>query len=425
MTEERTALQLVHLLGFATGALFFLYAWIMRVAPSVMVDEMMRDLAVGAALIGNLSAFYFYGYAGMQVPVGLLIDRFGARRLMAVAGLVCSLGCVVFATSANFWGVAGGRFLIGASAAFSFVGAMSVAALWFPPRRFALLSGLAMLLGMAGGVLGQAPLRLLVDASDWRSASLWLACGGVAVALASLTFVRDRLRPAATSPRLFGGLTQVAGNPQTWIISLAGLGTTAPLLGFAGLWGVPYLVTAYGLERTAAASITSMMFVGWGIGAPLMGWFSDYVGRRRPVFIAGLALCMVSLAALLYLPDLPVPGLMALCLACGFGGSSQIVGFATAREANPVRFSATTLGLVNGMVTGAGALYQPLVGWLLDLAWNGQLVAGVRAYDAATYRTALSVLVAGSALGCLATLLIRETHCQPVETAKPAEPATA
>ena len=421
-------MSILHLLGFATGALFFLYAWIMRVAPSVMVDEMMRDLGVGAALIGNLSAFYFYGYAGMQVPVGLLIDRYGARRLMAVAGLACALGCVVFAMSANFWGVAAGRFLIGASAAFSLVGAMSVAALWFPARRFALLSGLAMMLGMAGGVLGQAPLRLLVDATDWRSASLWLACGGFFVALMAWAFVRDRPQPAkepgAARPKMLGGLGQVAGNSQTWIISIAGLGTTAPLLGFAGLWGVPYLVTAYGLERAAAASITSMMFIGWGLGAPLMGWFSDYVGRRRPVFIAGLALCTGSLAALLYFPDLPVAGLMALCFACGFGGSSQIVGFATAREANPARFSATTLGLVNGMVTGAGALYQPLVGWLLDLAWNGQMAARARIYDAAAYRSALTVLVAGSLLGCLCTLLIRETRCRPAEDCQ-ANPATA
>ena len=224
---------------------------------------------------------------------------------------------------------------------------------------------------------------------------------------------------------MLGGLAEVARNRQTWIISVAGLGTTAPLLGFAGLWGVPYLVAAYGLERTAAASITSMMFIGWGIGAPLMGWFSDFIGRRRPVFIAGLALCAVSLAAILYLPDLPVAALMALCLACGFGGASQIVGFATAREANPAHLSATTLGLVNGMVTGGGALYQPLVGWLLDLAWNGRMVAGARAYDAATYRTALSVLVAGSALGCLCTLLIRETHCRQVQAARLQDPVTA
>ncbi len=405
---------MLHLLGFATGALFFLYAWILRVAPSVMVDDMMRDLGIGAALIGNLSAFYFYGYAGMQVPVGLLIDRFGARRLMALAGCVCAAGCVVFGMSTSFWGVAAGRFLIGASAAFSLVGAMSVAGQWFPPKRFAVLSGIAMLLGMSGGVLGQAPLRVLVDRTDWRMATLWLASGGLLIAAASWAFVRDRPHADKARGHMLGGLGQVARNPQTWIIAVAGLGTTAPLLGFAGLWGVPYLVTAYGLDRTAAASITSMLFIGWGLGAPLIGWFSDYIGHRRPVFIAGMALCTASLMGLLYIPALPVPALIALSLATGFGGSAQIVGFATAREHNPIRLSATTIGLVNGMVTGGGALYQPLVGWCLDLAWNGQMASGVRVYDASAYRSALSVLVAGALIGLLCTLLIRETHCRQV-----------
>jgi MFS family permease len=382
-----------------------------------MIDEMMRELAIGAALIGNLSAFYFYTYAGLQVPVGLLIDRFGARRLMALAGLGCTLGCIVFAMSTGFWGIAVGRLLIGASAAFSFVSAMSVAGLWFPARRFALLSGLAMALGMLGGVLGQAPLRILVDAVDWRMATAWLALGGLAISALAIGTVRDRAEAMRPSGKLLAGLGVVARNPQTWIIAVAGLGTTAPLLGFAGLWGVPFFSAAYGLDRTAAASITSMMFIGWAIGAPVMGWLSDRIGRRKPPFIAGLALCAVSLAAVIHAPDLPLWGLMMLCLACGFGGSSQIVGFATAREHNPLGMSGTALGLVNGMVTGAGALYQPLVGWALDRTWTGTMVAGARVYDAASFRLALSVLIAGTFIGFLCTLAIRETHCRQVAVA--------
>ena len=135
--------------AWATGALFFFYAWIMRVAPSVMIDELMRDFAVGAAAIGNLSAFYFYGYAGMQIPVGLLMDRFGPRRLMTLAAAGCAVGCVMFALAPALWALSLGRFIIGATAAFSLVGAMVVAGEWFPPARFALLSGLAMMMGMA------------------------------------------------------------------------------------------------------------------------------------------------------------------------------------------------------------------------------------------------------------------------------------
>jgi len=413
--KDPLPLPILHFLGWSTGALFFFYAWVLRVAPSVMIDEMMRDLSVGGAVIGNLSAVYFFGYAGMQVPVGLLIDRFGPRRLMTAAALVCAGGCVIFAASSGITGVAAGRFLIGASAAFSLVGAMSIAVLWFPARRFALLSGLAMMLGMAGGVVGQAPLRLAVAALDWRGAVLALAAGGILLAIAAWATVRDRPKERGSSGQMLAGLGRVAGNRQTWLIAVAGLGTTGPLLGFAGLWGVPYFVATLGIDRAAAASITSMVFVGWGIGAPLVGWASDRIGRRRSPFILGLVICTVAMSAILAFPGLPIPVLMALCFACGFGGSSQIAGFAAAREHNPAAFSGTALGIVNGIVTGAGALFQPLLGWLLDLNWQGRLVDGARVYDLAAYRIAFIAIIIGCVIGLLCTLALRETYCKPLE----------
>src|SRR5439155_10942343 len=104
--------RLLPLLGWLTGALFFFYAWVLRVAPSVMVEELMRDFAVGAAVLGNLSAAYFYGYAGMQIPVGVLLDRFGPRRLITIAALCCAAGSVLFATGTTLAVVTAGRFLI-------------------------------------------------------------------------------------------------------------------------------------------------------------------------------------------------------------------------------------------------------------------------------------------------------------------------
>lgn len=397
--------------GWATGAMFFFYAWILRVAPSVMIDELMRDFQIGAGAIGGLSAFYFYGYAGMQVPVGLLIDRFGPRRLMSVAALVCAAGCVVFALAPALWALSLGRFLIGASAAFSLVGAMAVAGQWFPSTRFALLSGLAMMLGMAGGVFGQAPLRLLVERLDWRQASLALSLGGILIAIAAWICVRDRNRGNGAA-QVFAGAGQVVRNRQTWLIAIAGLGTTGPLLGFAGLWGVPYLVATQGLDRAGAAGITSVLFIGWGVGAPILGWLSDRVGRRKPPFLAGLALCAASMAGLAWWPAAPLPVVTALCFLCGFGGAAQIVGFAAVRELNPEGASGTAIGLVNGMVTGAGALYQPLLGLLLDLAWTGETAGGARLYGAGAYSTAFSVLVAGAVVGTVCVAMMRETWCR-------------
>jgi len=177
--------------AFALAAGFFGHEFVQRVSPSVVVGELMAEFAVGAAVFGSLTAFYFYAYAGMQIPVGMLMDRFGPRRLMALAGVGCAVGCVLFALAPTLWALSLGRFLVGATSAFGLIGAMTVAGQWFPPSRFALLSGLAMMLGMAGGMFGQAPLRLLVERLDWRPASLALAGGGVVLALAaiwSLTF---------------------------------------------------------------------------------------------------------------------------------------------------------------------------------------------------------------------------------------------
>jgi MFS family permease len=405
--------RLLPLLGWLTGAVFFFYAWVLRVAPSVMVEELMRDLAVGAAVLGHLSGVYYYGYAGMQIPVGVLLDRFGPRRLMALAGLVCAAGCVLFATGASLAAVTAGRFLIGASAAFSLVGAMAVAGQWFPANRFAILSGGAMALGMAGGVFGQAPLRLAVEASDWRTTTLLLAGGGVALATAAWATVRDRWRGRGGVAGALRGLGIVVRHPQTWLIALAGLGTAGPLLGFAGLWGVPFLEAAYGVSRTSAATVTSMLFVGWGAGAPLFGWLSDRIGRRKAPFLAGLALETVALAAIIWVAGLPMVALGGLSFLIGFFGSVQIVGFALVRENHPAGVSGTAIGFVNGMVTGAGALFQPLVGFLLDLTWTGQTALGARVYEPEAYRLALTSLIGCCLGGVLCVLAVRETFCRP------------
>ncbi len=399
---------LLPLLGWLVGSLFFFYAWILRVSPSVMVEELMRDFAVGGAVVGNLSALYFYGYAGMQIPVGLLLDRFGPRRLMTVAACVVAVACLMFAWSDGLVGASVARFLIGAGCAFSLVGAMAVAGQWFPRERFALLAGLAMMFGMAGGVFGQAPLRVAVDATDWRTTMATVGVIGFGLMLAAWVFVRDRRRGSGGVGAVFKGLRRVAANRETWLNAVAGLGSTGPLLAFAGLWGVPYLQAVHEIDRVTAGTVTSVTFIGWGVGAPLIGWLSDRIGKRRSPLIAGMVLSALSLVAILYLPGIPLWGVGALCFGIGFGGSAQIVCFALVREHNPPQYSGTAIGMVNALVTGAGALFQPTIGWLLDLGWDGSLVDGARVYAVGAYNLAFGVLVVGCIVGILCAVAVRE-----------------
>ena len=267
-TKQTEQWPVLPLLAWGTGALFFFYAWVLRVSPSVMVSELMSEFAVGGAILGNLSAFYFYGYSTMQVPVGVLMDRFGPRRLLTLSALACTVGCLMFAGSTDALSASLSRLVIGAGAAFGLVGAMTIAGHWFPTHRFALLSGLALMMGMIGGVFGQAPARLSVEAFGWRETMMMFSAGGIVLAIAAWSFVRDKpIARGVHQQSVWTSLGLVFGNRQVWLNAIAGIGTTAPLLGFAGLWGVPYFEARYDIDRAAAAGMTSMMLIGLAIGS--------------------------------------------------------------------------------------------------------------------------------------------------------------
>jgi len=223
------------LLAWALASLFFCYGFVQRVSPSVMVAELMRDFSAGATILGNLSAFYFYAYAALQIPVGLLMDRIGPRRLMTGAVAVAAAGSVLFASSEAITGAYLGRLLIGAGAAFSWVGVLTVLIQWFPAHRFALFTGMAQAVGMAGAIFGQAPLALSVEQIGWRSTLIVVAAIGFALAIGTWLVVRDKPHEAASSVGIGASLKVLLRNRETWLNAIFGLSMTAPILAF----GVP------------------------------------------------------------------------------------------------------------------------------------------------------------------------------------------
>jgi MFS family permease len=253
-----------------------------------------------------------------------------------------------------------------------------------------------------------------VETNGWRPTVAMMAIGGVVIALMAILFVRDRTQGSGGLGSVLGGLGNVMRNRQTWLISLAGLGANGTLLGFGGLWGVPFMGAAHGLEPATAAFVTSLLIAGWGCGAPFFGWLSGAMGLRRVPFLIGYAITLPSFLMLVYGPSLPTEAVAALTFLAGFGGSAQIVCFATVREVNPPALAGTAIGVVNAFVTGTGAVYQPMIGWLLDKSWSGTLIAGARIYTAADYRVAFSVLVCGLLIGLVCALAMKETRCKPL-----------
>ncbi len=412
-------------LGYVSWGLavaFFFYAWVLRVAPSVMVEQLMRDFAVSGAVLGNLSAIYFYLYAVLQMPVGMAHDRWGPRRVLSLATLLAGAGALIFAVAPTVEFAYLGRALVGAGAAFGFVGSMVIASAWFPPRRFALLAGLALAFGFLGGIGGQAPLAILVDLLGWRSCMLLLAVAAVGLSLAIWLLARDRpegnltpgSRGSAGYASILAALWRVARQPQTVATALfAGL-LAAPTLAFGALWGVPYAMMAYGIGRPAAAFTMSFILLGWVAGSPFWGWLSDRLGLRKPPLIVAAVLSTVTLALALYLPDLSLEMFRVLLFLNGVGAAGMSVSFALAREQNAQSGTGAALGIVNMAAVAGGAIFQPIIGLLLDMQWDGASADGARLYSLAAYRSAFLVLPGLCALAAAATLVIRETRCQPV-----------
>jgi MFS family permease len=398
--------------GWLFCAIFFFYAFILRVAPAVMVDDLMREFSVGAAILGNLSAVYLYIYAGLQIPVGLFIDRHGLKNLIAVACAVTGIGAVVFAYAESVQMAYLGRFLIGAGAAFSFVGALNMAARWFP-NRFAVLGGWAQMLGSAGGFAGQAPLGLAITTFGWRSTNIGLGIAGLVLAALLFLTVRDPVQARRTvSVSTWSALKIVASNRQTWLASIGAGGLTGTLLAFGGLWGVPFLMTARGLDKPSAAGLISFCFIGWAIAAPLLGWASDRLGKRRPLVIAGASIATVSTACLIAWPNMPEIILVVLLVAQGGFSASMILCFAVAKESNAPELSGASLGLINTFAVGGGAVLQPVVGLVLDGRWDGAKLEGVPVYALGDYQVGLAILPICCAVSLFAAILMAEPKRQ-------------
>ncbi len=411
------------------AALFYCYGFFQRVAPSVMVPDLMAEFGVSAAVLGNLSAFYFYAYAGLQLPIGVMFDHWGARRMLALAALLCGLGSLLFSMAGGMTGAYAGRLLIGAGAGFTWIGTLQLAARWLPPNRFAMVTGMTLMLGMAGAIGGQAPLAAVVELSGWRGTMLWAA--GFALLLAVLIWLIIRDRPPEAEPAgppagaaeraatgLLRGLAGTMANRQSWFVALYGGGLTATMLSFAGLWGVPYMVQAYDISRPAAAASTSLLLVGWGIGGPLMGWLSDHLKRRKPLMVLGSMVALATFSALIYAPGLSLNGARALLFCNGLFSGSMVLCFATGREHNRPETAGATLGFINTFVMASGAIFQPLIGWLLDLGWDGTIEAGVRIYSVPTYQTAFLTIIISAAVALLMGLAMGETHCRNVAANK-------
>lgn len=401
------------------SALFMFYKYALEVSPSVMNATLMKAFNINGAALGNLTACYFYAYLILQIPAGLLLDKFGPRRVATVAIFLCACGTLIFAKAETILLAGVGRFITGVGAAFAVVNCFKLIANWFPLKRFAFMSGLMMTVAMFGAVGGQAPLSAFIQAQDWRYALELIGIVGVALSVIFWIIVRDRapdhkverhIVPQKIS--LWVTLKTIFKCPQSWWLSVYSGFAFAPVMIFGGLWGVAFINEAFGISHNMAAQSVSMIFIGFAVGAPVFGWFSDWLKRRRIVMFWGTLIALLSLSAVIYLPTLSIFMLTFLLFLFGFSISSFLLCFTMIREIHLPIFAATAIGFMNAFDAFFGAFSDPLTGKFLDLGWDGRIVEGARVFSVANYKLAFITLPVYLIISLLTLARIKETHCK-------------
>lgn len=412
---------------WGTAAVFYLAVFFLRAAPAVMTAELMRDFHIGAASLGNLSAFYFYFYVAMQIPIGTLTGSWGPRKLLVCGALLAAAGQFLFGTTDHIAIACAGRAIIGGSTAVGWLVTLRLAAHWFPENRFGMVSGLGLLFGNLGALFAQVPLRIAVEHFGWRGTAIGSAGMIFGLGVLAWILVRDdpgqrnlqsyappalRNQEKATLKGVLGSMRSVFSYRNTWLILIAQGGMVGPIMTFTGLWGPPFLKARFGLDTKAAATICSIMIVCWAAASPVFGGFSDRLGKRKLPYLAGSLICAMGWIAMFYLNGLPLTAFTAIAAVTSFATGCVIIAFAYGRESVPTQHMGIATATTNiGNMLG-NVILQPGIGLLLDRNWSGAMVHGSRIYSAAAYQAGFIPVVAWALISSLAILLTSETNCR-------------
>ena len=409
---------------FSILAIGYAIVYFHRVAPAVVAPELSESFAIKGEALAVLTSAYFYPYALMQIPSGLLSDSLGPKKTVTLFTLIAALGAILFGLSPTFSTAIIGRAMIGLGAAVLFIPTLKILANWFEEEKFATATGFLMAIGGIGWLSAATPLALLTLWVGWRTTFIIMGCLGLVLAVLTYSIVKDRpshiLNPGNLHSKtsnmsssgekqlsLFMGVKIVLSEKKFWPLAIWFFCTGAILFGFGGLWAGPYLTQVYNLSKTQTGNILTMIGVGMIGGSPLLGYLSEKVFRaRKPVLLISSSIITgVWVLMIFWIDQLSIASLYGLFILLGIFASGIVsVGFAAAKELFPLQIAGTSTGITNLFPFAGGALFQPLVGSVLDYSARLGIMNPTEAY-----RISFLGFLAAAILALVSVLFLRET----------------
>ncbi len=422
----------------------FVVGYFHRIAPGAIALDIMSTFHTTGAALGLLSSIYFYVYALMQIPSGILSDTLGPRRTITTGALIMGGGSILFGLSGSLASCCLGRLFVGLGVSVFMVNIMRICVEWYRADEMAVMNGWTTALGGLGGLFATAPLAALSAAIGWRTGFVSIGVFSIFLGVLCWVVVRDRpgdcglpalrradapaggpgladaCRPAFAGaaggrPDILKGIVAVLRNPRTWPPFTGFMTFYSTLMAFGGLWGVPYLTHVYGIPTQEAARYVMVVSVGVVVGCPVVGFMSDRVLKRRRLPYICCASLYAAVWAVICFSGGGRPSLSwmyPLCFAMGFFCAGFPLSIVVAKEVNPLSLSGIAMGNNNTSGFLGSAVLQVVLGKVLDMKWDGTLLAGARVYSQQAYRTAFLVCFGVSLLGLLASLCLTETRCR-------------
>lgn len=409
---------------FFAGILYYCFAYLLRVYPSIMEPQLLSHFNITAGSFGVLTSFYYFAYAPMQLPVGVSVDKIGPRRSLIVACFICLSGALLFAETNIFAIALFGRFLVGFGAAFAYVTALKLATIWLPQRFFATATGIVTGSGMIAAIFTDIFLTHIVEVDNYRRALNFPIIVGIGLLVLIITLIRDKPKQSFENEipqdedkvsvisykKLGEYLLLIIKNPQMWIIGAVGSLLYLPSSVFLDVWAIPYLEQAHHFTPENAAFGVSIMLIGWICSSFATGALSDLLGNRKtPLVIATFSAASIG-AFIFYVPNIPEMALFMLLFLFGIFCGPHPLCFTLSKENYSQKISGTAIAFANFVIMMGGFLFQPIIGKLLDLVWNGTFQAGIRVYTNSNYKFALSIVPIGLLIAGILSLCIKETY---------------
>lgn len=363
---------------WALSVCFVIFQFLLQLSAGIMISQVTQSFQLTPLGVGFLASAFYLVYVTLQTPAGMLVDRMGPRRLLAGGGLVCGLGCLLFAMSNSFLTAFIGRLLMGGGSSFAFVSSLYIASTWFAPGRFALLLGLAETMGMLGSLIGNVYFAHLLQSIPWRNFMFCNTAIACFLGIGCWIVIRDNTHPSTDTTHTIRAFCK----DVAWLMKHLGLFFNGLYTGlifsvvsvFATLWAIPYLVLSQQISTPMATFEGALVLVGLAITCPIMGWIYPKLTKKNTFLAISAVLSAILCAWLIFFTPNSVwyGGILFFILGCVC--SCYVFTYSLANELVPKHIRTTSVGYTNTMCMITAPLLQPFVGWVLETVSSRQVV---------------------------------------------------